>query len=159
MIVIGIDPGIATTGYGVIKKEKDSFCCLDYGVIKTNKKDTTPSRLSVLDKNISSLIKKYSPNFLAVENLYFFKNVKSALPVSQAKGVILLNAEKSKINVCEFTPLEVKTTVTGYGKADKNQIQEMIRITLNLKEKPCPPDAADALGVALCGIIKKASPF
>ncbi len=159
MIVIGIDPGIATTGYGVVKKEEDSFCCLAYGVIKTSKKDATPARLGVLDKKISSLIKKYSPDLLAVENLYFFKNVKSAFPVSQAKGAILLIAENSKISVCEFTPLEVKTVVTGYGKADKNQVQEMIRITLNLEEKPHPADAADALGVALCGIIKETSPY
>ncbi len=159
MIAIGIDPGTATTGYGIVKKENNTFLCLEYGVIKTNKGDSPSFRLHSLNKSVSSIIKKYSPDFLAIENIYFFKNLKTALPVSQAKGVVMLTAEKAKIPVYEFTPLEIKMTITGYGRADKNQVQEMIKITLNLDEKPRPNDAADALGAAVCGLIKNSSPF
>ena len=157
MISLGIDPGTATTGYGVIKKVGDDFICLEYGTIETDKNLSTSSRLYSLHKNISSLIKKYSPDLFAVESLFFFKNLKTALPVSQAKGVIMLTAEINKINVFEFTPLQVKMAVTGYGKAEKKQVQEMIKLTLNLEKIPRPDDAADALGVALCAVIKKTS--
>ncbi len=159
MIAIGIDPGTATTGYGIVNLKEDSFSLIEYGVIKTDKDLPTPKRLYILSKEISSLIKKHSPSFLAIENVYFFKNLKTALPVSQAKGVIMLTAEKEKIPVYEFTPLEIKMTITGYGKADKNQVQEMIKLTLALKNIPKPNDAADALGAAICGILKKNSPF
>ncbi len=154
MIIIGIDPGVATTGYGVVKKEADNFICLEYGAIKTDKKNSTSSRLNEISNNFSLLVKKYSPEFLAIESLYFFKNVKSALPVSQAKGVVMVTAEKLNIPVYEFTPLQVKMTITGYGRAEKKQVQEMIRLTLNLDDVPKPKDAADALGVAVCGIIR-----
>jgi len=159
MIAIGIDPGTATTGYGVIRKENDNFHCLEYGVIKTDKKDSPSSRLHTLSKGVSVIIKKHSPDLFAIENIYFFKNLKTALPVSQAKGVVMLTAEKAKIPIYEFTPLEVKMTITGYGKASKEQVQEMIKITLNLDKKPHPDDAADALGVAVCCLLKNASPF
>jgi len=159
MIGLGIDPGLATTGYGVVLNEGDTFKALDYGVIKTKKEDKPSFRLNFLSKEVEQLIKKHSPEFLAIENIYFFKNIQSAIPVSQAKGVVMVTAEKKSIDVFEFTPLEIKMTVTGYGKADKNQIKEMIKKTLNLKKKPHPSDAADALGVAICGIIKKKSPF
>jgi crossover junction endodeoxyribonuclease RuvC len=157
MIVIGIDPGTATTGFGVVKKDRDSFSCLGYGVIKTDKENSPASRLYTLNKELSQIIKKYSPNFLAVESIYFFKNIKTVLPVSQAKGVIMLTSEKANIPIYEFTPLEVKMTITGYGRADKKQIQEMVKISLNLDRIPRPDDAADALGVAICGIIKRNS--
>ncbi len=157
MIVIGIDPGTATTGFGIVKKDNDSFCCLDYGVITTSKEETPASRLYTLNKELSLIIKKYSPDFLAVESIYFFKNLKTALPVSQAKGVIMFTAEKAKIPIYEFTPLEVKMTITGYGRADKKQVQEMVKLSLNLDKIPRPDDAADALGIAICGILKKNS--
>ncbi len=159
MIIIGIDPGTATTGYGIVKKEKDDFLCLEYGIIKTNKNLSPSSRLNILSKNVSSLIDKYSPEILAIENVYFFKNIKTVIPVSQAKGVVMVTAEKRGVPVQEFTPLEIKMAITGYGKASKKQVQEMIKITLNLKEKPSPNDAADALGAAISGIIKANSPF
>ncbi len=159
MIAIGIDPGTATTGYGIVKKENDEFFCLEYGIISTEKNLSPSKRLHILSENISSLIKTYSPNILAIENIYFFKNVSSAIPVSQAKGVVMVTAEKNKIPVYEFTPLEIKINITGYGNAKKNQVQEMIRVTLNLKEKPTPNDAADALGAAISGIIKEESIF
>jgi crossover junction endodeoxyribonuclease RuvC len=154
MIIIGVDPGVATTGYGIVKKEGDNFICLDYGAIKTDKRESTSSRLNDISNELEELIRKHSPKFLAVESLYFFKNVKSALPVSQAKGVIMVTAEKLNIPVYEFTPLQVKMTITGYGRAEKIQVQEMVKMTLNLKEIPKPKDAADALGIAVCGIIR-----
>jgi len=155
MIILGIDPGTATTGYGVIKKlkrkkGKSNLRCLEYGIIKTNPELSAGLRLKKLSNELTKLIRKYNPDFLAVEKLYFFKNSKTAIPVAQAKGVILLVAAKKKIPVIEFTPLQVKMTITNYGRADKKQVQEMIKILLNLKELPCPDDAADALGVAIC---------
>ena len=163
MIILGIDPGTATTGYGVIKitrqnrkwVEKDKpqqLKCkaIQYGVIKTNPSSSPGERLKKIYNDLSKLIKKYKPTMLAVENVYFFKNSKTAIPVSQAKGVIMLIAAKKKIPVYEVTPLQVKMAVVGYGKAEKKQVQEMIKILLNLKEVPKPDDAADALAVALC---------
>jgi crossover junction endodeoxyribonuclease RuvC len=114
-------------------------------------------RLKIINSDLDSLILKHKPDFIAVESLYFFKNLKTAMPVSQAKGVILLTAAKRKIPVLEFTPLEVKMTVAGYGRAEKKQVQKMIQNFLKLKEFPKQDDAADALGVALCGILKKNS--
>lgn len=159
MISLGIDPGIATTGYGVIKKEGDRYFCLDYGVIKTDKSSSDSRRLYLLKKSLSSIIEKYSPEIVSVEKLYFFKNIKTALPVSQAKGVIMVTIEEAHLPLQEFTPLEVKQSITGYGKAEKEQVQRMIQAILGLKEKPHPDDAADALGVAICGINKFTSPF
>ncbi len=157
MIAIGTDPGTATTGYGVVQKEKNDFFCLEYGIISTNKKDSDPKRLCVLNEKINNIIKKYSPDIFAVENVYFFKNLKTALPVSQSKGVIMMTAQKAEIPVYEFTPLEVKMFITGYGNADKKQMQEMIKLSLNLKKIPRPDDAADALGVAISAIVKHGS--
>lgn len=149
MIIIGIDPGTATTGYGIIKCKKEAEC-LDYGVIKTSSKEKPKERLREIFNKTNNLIKKYNPRFLAVENVYFFKNAKTAIPVGQAKGVILLVAARKKIKVYEFTPLQIKMTITGYGKAKKKQVQKMIKKHLNLKEVPKPNDAADALGAAFC---------
>jgi len=159
MISLGIDPGIATTGYGVIKEDGGNFLCVDYGLIKTTKEDSSSRRLFLLKKEVSSLIKKHSPNIAAIEKVYFFKNLKTALPVSQAKGVIMVAFEEETIPLQEFTPLEIKQTITGYGKAEKEQVQKMIRMMLNLNEEHLPDDAADALGAAICGINKIRSPF
>ena len=160
MIILGIDPGTATTGYGVIKKVKGSQLkvksvleYLDCGLINTNSKLPDAERLNKLYNDLIKLIKKYKPNILAVENIYFFKNLKTALPVSQAKGVILLAAARRKIKVLEFTPLQMKLTITGYGRAEKQQVQKMIKYLLNLKDLPQPDDAADALGIAICGTL------
>jgi len=152
MIIIGIDPGLATTGFGLVKKvkrKKSNLRCLDYGVIETNPELPAGLRLKKLSNELNRLIRKYNPDFLAVEKLYFFKNLKTAIPVAQAKGVVLLAAAKKKIPVYEFTPLEVKMTIAGYGRASKLQVQRMIKFLLNLKEIPMPDDAADALGVAI----------
>ena len=169
MKIIGIDPGTATTGYGVIEapflnsrhksskpranknmKTLDNFSCIKYGLIKTEPKLPMAERLLKLDTELRKLINKYQPDVIAVENVYFFKNLKTALPVSQAKGVILLEAAKKRIPVFEFTPLQVKMVITGYGRAEKKQVQKMIKILLRLNEIPSPDDAADALGIAVC---------
>lgn len=149
MIIIGIDPGTATTGYGVIKKTKRKLNCLDYGIIQTTPSFSPEARLKKLHLELSKLLNKYKPKILVVEKLYFFKNIKTAIPVSEAKGVILLTAAKKKIKVKEFTPLEVKMGICGYGRATKQQIQKMVKEILNLKEVPKPNDAADALAIAL----------
>lgn len=154
MIIIGIDPGLATTGWGIIKKTKKGAKAIDYGCIKTDPKLPNGERLKIISNKINGLIKKHQPKYLAVESVYFFKNLKTAMPVSQAKGVILLSAAKKKIPVYEFTPLQMKMAIAGYGKAEKKQIQKMIHILLGLKEKPKQDDAADALGIALCCALK-----
>jgi len=157
MIILGTDPGTASTGYGIIefsinKKQKTQpLECLAYGLIKTDPSLTAGERLRELNNQLDGLIKKYRPDALAVESLFFFKNLKTAMPVSQAKGVILLTAAKKKIPVYEFTPLQAKTTITGYGRAEKRQVQEMVKILLGLEEIPRPDDAADALAIAICG--------
>lgn len=149
MIILGIDPGLATTGYGVIKKGKKDKC-LGYGVILTEPCLVLAERLKRINNELNKLIKGYQPEVLAVENIYFFKNLKTAMPVSQAKGVVLLTAAKKKLPVYEFTPLEVKMAITGYGRAEKKQMQKMVRELLGLEEIPRPDDAADALAIAIC---------
>lgn len=149
MIILGIDPGTATTGFGVIKKGKNMEC-LAYGLIQTSPSLPAAERLRILSNELNKLIKKHRPEALAVENIYFFKNLKTAMPVSQAKGVILLTAAKKRVPVHEFTPLQAKMTVVGYGRAEKKQVQEMVKILLNLEEIPRPDDAADALAIAIC---------
>ena len=158
MIILGIDPGTATTGYGIIKtinrktkNQSNGLNCehIKYGIIKTDPRFSSDQRLKKLYNELSKVIKKYQPKILVVENIYFFKNLKTAMPVSQAKGVILLAAAKNKIPTYEVTPLQVKEAVVGYGRAEKKQVQKMLKILFNLKEIPKPDDAADALAIAL----------
>jgi len=149
MIVLGIDPGTAATGFGVIKKNRE-LKLIDYGRIKTSASSTTAERLKEIYNQLTKLIKKYKPNIAAVEDIFFFKNLKTVIKVSQARGVILLAIAKSKIPIKEYTPLQVKQAVACYGRAEKKQVQEMVKILLNLKEIPKPDDAADALAVAIC---------
>jgi len=156
MIILGIDPGTATTGYGVLKKGRgNEFEVLDFGVIKTSSKNRDSERLLETQKDLEKIIKKFKPTLAGVEKLYFETNVKTAMTVSQARGVVLLTLEKHKINLHEFTPLQVKSTICGYGKADKKQVQYMVQKTLALKNIPKPDDAADALAIALCAGLKK----
>lgn len=156
MIILGIDPGTATTGYGLIRVKKGktlSFKCLGYGCITTSPDLSEGERLKKIEKEISKIIREAKPTILSVEKIFFFKNSKTIIQVSQARGAILLTAAKKKIPVFEFTPLEVKMTISGYGRADKKQMQKMIKSILNLKELPKPDDAADALGIAVsCSI-------
>ncbi len=156
---MGIDPGVAKLGYAFIeiKKKGGKLKTIDYGCIITDSNLFAGERLKKINNELNKLIKKYKPNILAVESIYFFKNFKTAMPVSQAKGVILLTAAKKKIPVFEITPLQMKMAITGYGKAEKKQVQEMLKVLLNLKEAPKSDDAADALGVALCYVLQSDS--
>lgn len=150
MIILGIDPGTATTGYGIVEKRNKRIRCIDYGCIETSPILSDSKRLNIISKELKKIIKLFQPNVMAIENVFFFKNLKTAFPVSQAKGVIMLTAEQKKISVYEYTPLQIKMAVTGYGKAQKKQVQNMTQVLFNLKEKPKPDDAADALAVAFC---------
>jgi len=153
MIVIGIDPGLARVGYGVIAVNNRNPEPVCYGCIETSAKDQdTSGRLLQIYTEVSALIEKYSPAEIAIEKLLFTKNITSAMSVSEARGVILLLAEQKKIPVTEYTPNQVKQAITGSGRADKRQMQEMIMRLLHLSEIPRPDDAADALSIALCHI-------
>jgi len=150
MIILGIDPGTATTGFGVIDYKKKKMTCLDYGVIETSPKLNPGERLKQLNFDLSQVIKKHKPEMAAVESLFFFKNLKTAMPVSQARGVIIFTLAKKNVPIIELTPMQAKTAVTGYGKATKKQVQEMVKKLLNLDKIPKPDDAADALAIAIC---------
>ena len=152
MVILGIDPGTATTGYGIIKQDKrsDEFEIIDYGAITTQKTLNDAQRLEILAKDLSKLIKKYRPDVAGVEKLFLTTNQKTAMTVSQARGVVLYICQKYRLPVLEFTPLQIKSFVCGYGKADKKQVQYLIQKTFKLKAAPKPDDAADALAVALC---------
>jgi len=152
MIVIGIDPGLARVGYGVIEvvnRKSEPVC---YGCIESGKDQRTSERLLHIYTEVAALFGKYPPAHVAVEKLFFSKNITSAMNVSEARGVILLLAEQQKIPVTEYTPNQVKQAITGSGRADKRQMQEMITRLLRLPEIPRPDDAADALSIALCHI-------
>lgn len=149
-LILGIDPGIADTGFGVIKNENNKLICLTYGSIKTSAKLDLPDRLEIINLELAKLIKKYQPGLIAVEELFFCNNAKTALIVGQARGVVILTAKLNKIKSIEFTPYQVKQAVSAYGHADKGQVQRMVKIILNLKELPKPDDAADALAIAIC---------
>ena len=158
MVILGIDPGLATIGYGVIERgpgKKPSLKYISCGLIETTPADARPERLKKINNELSRLIKKHRPNVLAMENIYFFRNQKTIIQVSQAGGVILLTAAKNNLPVFGFTPLEVKMTVTGFGRAEKTEVQKKIKKLLKLKELPKADDAADALAVALTYIIKE----
>ena len=149
MIIFGIDPGTAITGFGIIKKN-DELELIEYGSIETSISLTTAERLKKLHDQLNVLIKKYKPDAVAVEDIFFFKNLKTVIKVSQARGVILLTIAESKIPIFELTPLQIKQAVTGYGRAEKIQVQKMVKILLNLDKIPKPDDAADALAAAIC---------
>lgn len=157
MIILGIDPGTATTGFGIIEKTaaKQPYQILEYGVIATDKTRSDSLRLKDLYEDIQFLIKKYKPQKVGVEKLFFTTNQKTAMTVSQARGVVLLACEQANIQLEEFTPLQIKNTLCGYGKADKKQIQFMVKQTFGLQKTPKPDDAADALAIALCAAWKK----
>lgn len=149
IIILGVDPGVASTGYAFIEEKDKKTEILDYGVISTSSKQNFSDRLEYIHQALTKIIKKYKPDIIAVEQLFFCKNVKTALNVGQARGVILLTAILNKLPLYEFTPLQVKQAVCGYGKADKRQVQAMVKTILGLKQIPKPDDAADALAIAL----------
>ncbi len=149
MIILGVDPGTATTGYGIIKKEGDKLICLEHGCVLTSSRETFEKRLEEIFNKVTNLIEKWKPNLIGIENLYFFKNEKTAFLVGQARGIIMLAAVRNKLKIFEPTPLEVKQAISGYGRADKKQVQKMVKLILNLQEIPKPDDAADALAIAI----------
>jgi crossover junction endodeoxyribonuclease RuvC len=157
MTILGIDPGTATTGFGIIKtgQRPGEFDIIDFGVITTKSNLSDAERLAILFKDLQMLIKKHHPDRVGVEKLFFTTNQKTAMAVSQARGVVLLLAAQHKLPTAEFTPLQVKSTLCGYGKADKRQVQTMVQRTFKLKHLPKPDDAADALAIALCAGLKK----
>lgn len=157
-IILGIDPGIADTGYGVIKEEGSCLSCLTYGSIKTSPKDDLITRLDILNRELDKIIKKYKPDLASVEELFFNKNVRTALIVGQARGVALLTLKQNNLQIVEFTPSQVKQAVSAYGQASKKQVQKMVKLILNLKELPYPDDAADALAIAICALNSKLCP-
>lgn len=151
MTILGIDPGIATLGYGVIEADKGKFLPVDYGVVTTPKGVALPRRLEMLEEGVVALFDRFSPDEVAVEELFFTKNVTNGIMVAEARGVVLLTARKRVgDNVFEYTPNQIKTALTGYGGAEKRQMQLMVQALLRLKALPRPDDAADALAVALC---------
>ena len=153
MIVLGIDPGTATTGYGLLREQEDGILTvIKYGVILTPAEDPMPERLLALHRELKDIILLHRPNSGAVEKLFFQKNVRTALSVGQARGVVLLAMKEAGLDIFEYTPLEVKQAVAGYGGADKSQVQQMVRALLELDKVPQPDDAADALAIAICHI-------
>lgn len=150
MIILGIDPGYAILGYGVIDADKGKIKVIDYGVIETSALETFPKRLEKLYLGINQLIELYKPEQVAFEELFFSKNATTALYVGAGRGVALLAAQQAKLPLYEYTPMQIKLAVTGSGRADKKQMQNMVKFLLALKEIPKPDDAADALGVAIC---------
>ena len=150
MRILGIDPGLATIGFGILDRDaRGNSSIVDYGVILTPTGKTLPHRLEMIEEGINKLIEKYQPDEIALEELFFNNNQKTAINVAQARGVILLTCSKSCRKLYEYTPLQIKQALTGYGRADKRQIQEMVKTLLNLKSIPRPDDAADAVAVAL----------
>jgi crossover junction endodeoxyribonuclease RuvC len=151
MLVIGIDPGTATTGYGLVNENEDGdLCIVDYGVILTSSSLSMPERLLELFHRLQEILLLHRPQSGAVEKLFFQRNVRTAISVGQGRGIALLALAEAGLPVAEYTPLEVKLAVAGYGKADKNQIQQMVRTLLRLPVIPTPDDAADALAIAIC---------
>jgi len=149
MLILGVDPGTARLGWGTVKEEKGNQSVGDYGCIETPKSDPEPLRLKKLYDQFVKLIKTHQPDAIAVEDIFFFKNQKTVIKISQARGVILLAGQIQKIPTFSYTPLQIKQAVTGYGRADKNQVSQMTKSILKLDSIPKPDDTADALAVAL----------
>ncbi len=150
MLIIGIDPGLAISGYGVLNYVGNKFEVLDYGAIITESCEAFPKRLKKLYDGYSALFELYKPEAVAIEELFYNKNVKTAIAVAQARGVHLLAAENKSIPLYEYTPLQIKQGIVGYGRAEKRQVQEMVKIILKLDKIPQPDDVADGLAAAIC---------
>ena len=150
MIVLGIDPGTALTGYGIVERQGSQLRAIDYGCLETLSTDALPQRLMEIHNGVLELIDAHQPRFLGVERLFFNRNVQTAFAVGQARGVVLLAAAERGIPLFEYGPHEVKLAVTGYGRAGKDQVQRMVQLMLGMPQLPKPDDAADALAVAIC---------
>jgi len=149
MLILGIDPGIAITGYGILSCEGDKINIVTSGSIQTSKNKSTQERLAELFDDISEIIKTYKPNIASIEELFYFKNLKTIIPVAQARGVIIMALAKANIDIAEYTPLKVKQTITGYGRATKDEVKQMTSLLLN-SPMPKLDDTVDALAIALC---------
>ena len=150
MVVLGIDPGYAIVGYGIVEYKNNMFSPVAFGAVTTKAGVRFSSRLEKIYDDILEIIEKHNPEAISIEKLFFNTNTTTAIDVAQARGVILLAAEKKRIPVFEYTPLQVKQSVTGYGKAEKGQVMELTRRLLNLEKCPKPDDTADALAMAIC---------
>jgi crossover junction endodeoxyribonuclease RuvC len=150
MIVLGIDPGTAATGYGIVERTGSKLRMVDYGCFETLSTDNLPHRLLLIHQTVSGLIAEHRPELVGVERLFFNRNVQTAFAVGQARGAVLLAAAEAGVPVFEYGPHEVKMAVTGYGRADKAQVQRMVQVVLGMSVLPRPDDAADALAVAIC---------
>ena len=156
MKILGIDPGIATTGFAIIEMDKnDNNTLIDYGIIETDSKDSFIERLSQIKKDLTTIIRTYKPDICGIEKIYFHSNTKTVIDVSQSRGMILSTLFENNIQILEFTPLEIKNGITGDGKADKLQVQTMIKKIFKLEKLPKPDDASDAIAIALLTAYKK----
>jgi crossover junction endodeoxyribonuclease RuvC len=154
MIILGIDPGIERTGYAFLTMKGKEAILLECGCVTTDKANSTPNRLIEIRNDLIQLIKKWKPEFLVIESLFFAANTKTAMVVGQARGVVLMTCAELGLKIIEVTPLQVKISATGYGKADKKQVQTMIQKILKLKKIPKPDDAADAAAIAWAGLAR-----
>ena len=152
MLVLGIDPGTAITGYGLVRENRSELTLVDYGVITTAAGQPLPERLQAIYQGLADVARRHEPEEAAVEELFFSRNVRTALSVGHARGVTLLALADAGLPIHEYKPLEIKQAITGYGGAGKQQVQEMVRLLLNLDHVPQPDDAADAVAVAVCHI-------
>lgn len=150
MIILGIDPGYAIIGYGILLYDGNHFTVIDYGTVTTTANLPFNKRLNIVFNDLNLLIERYKPDILAIEKLFFNTNQKTVIDVAQARGVIVLAAEHNGLQINEYTPLQVKQSVVGYGRAEKKQVQEMTRLILKLEKIPKPDDTADALAMAIC---------
>lgn len=150
MKILGIDPGMAIVGYSVIDFDGDDVKLLNSGSIKTSKNNSESQRLVEIFEDITTLIDKYKPDIASIEKLFFFKNQKTVMPVAAARGVIMMALEKQGVPTYEYTPMEVKQTLTGYGRADKKEVEQMVKIALNCNVLPCLDDTVDAMAIAIC---------
>jgi len=150
MIILGIDPGDTFIGYGVIKKSGSKLSLVDCGCVKTKTGDRAGEKLHELEKKLAKIILKHKPELCGVEDIFFFKNLKTAIKVAQARGVILATCRRYNVEISEFTPLQIKQAVTGYGQAQKKQVQKMVGLILKLDEPITQDDAADAVAAAIC---------
>jgi len=152
LLVLGIDPGTATTGFGLVEAVNNRNKLIHYGTVTTDAAADMSDRLCQISDKINEIITVYKPDAAAIEQIFYFKNAKTVITVAQSRGVILMTAAKAGLKIAEYTPLQVKQSVVGYGKADKKQVQIMVQSILNMENLPKPDDAADALAIAICHI-------
>lgn len=150
--ILGVDPGTATVGWGIVEQKDGRLVSIAHGHISTSPKDTNATRLKEIAHDLAKIIESYHPDEAAIEKLFYFKNQKTIIEVAQARGVLLLTLAQKIPIIAEYTPLQIKQSLTGYGRAEKHQVQQMVKSVLSLKEIPKPDDTADALAIAICHI-------